>query len=91
MSLLETLHKQPYKKRQLIIAGIAGFLLLVIILIGLFVYEAPYKKSVRREYSLHQKSFFQIMFSKARQNAESFSRPVGEYFTQQNEDFSSQK
>lgn len=90
MSILESIRKQSPKKKHLIVSVISAFFLLIIILIGVFLYNAPYKKTIRREYSLHKEWSFKGMFSKANENANSFVEPVDEFFIQQNQDISSE-
>lgn len=90
MSVLESIRKQSSVKKHILIASISGFLLLIIICVGIFWYEAPYKKSFRREYTLHKKTPFQDMFSNATRDAEAFVSPVEDFFTQQNIENSSE-
>jgi hypothetical protein len=90
MSLLEWIQKQPKKKKHIIVSVLSALGLLIIILIGVFAYSAPYKKSVRREYPLHKEWSFKRVFSNANQNANSFVEPVDDFFIQQNGEISSE-
>lgn len=84
MSLRELIQKQDQKKQHLIISVVSALLLIIILCIGWFVYEAPYKKGKRQEYSFVKEWSFKDMFSNANQNAESFVEPVEDFFIQQN-------
>ena len=90
MSLIEKIRNKPEKTRNLIVAGISGFFVLVIAIVGWFVYEAPYKKNIRNEYSLVKTHYFKGFFLNAKKDADSFVEPVDEFFTQQNQDLSSE-
>jgi hypothetical protein len=90
MSLIEKIRNKPEKTRNMIVAGISGFFVLIIILIGLIWYEAPYKRYVRREYTLTRLEYFKNFFSSAEKDADQFVDPIDDLFTQQNTDLSSQ-
>lgn len=82
MSLIQKIRNKPEKTRNRIVAGISGFFVLVILLIGLLWYEAPYKRYVRRDYTLSRFEYFKNFFSSAEKDADQFVDPIDEYFTQ---------
>ncbi len=90
MSLIETIRNKPEKTRNIIVAVISGFFVLIFVLIGLFWYEAPYKRQSGGGNSLTKPEYFKGFFTKARKDADSFVEPIDGLFTQQNTDISSQ-
>lgn len=82
MSLIEKIRNKPEKTRNRIVAGISGFFVVLILLIGLLWYEAPFKRYVRRDYTLTRPEYFKKFFSSAGQDADQFVDPIDEYFTQ---------
>jgi hypothetical protein len=90
MSLIEKIRNKPEKTRNIIVVGISVFLLLIILIVGLFIYDAPYKRYIRRDYTLSKPEYFKSFFPKANKEADQFVDPIDELFIQQNEDISSQ-
>jgi type IV secretory pathway TrbL component len=82
MSWIENIRNSSPKKKHYIAVVGASVLLLVIVAVGLFWYQAPYKKEVRPEYSLSNVARFKAIFGNGTQHADSFVEPIDQYFTQ---------
>jgi len=90
MFSLHTIKNSSDKKKQKFTIGVSLFILLVILLVYFFWYQAPYKKEVRPNYELTNIQRFKTIFSNTRRGADSFVKPLNEQFIQQNPDSSSQ-
>lgn len=89
MSLLQTIRNKPKRVQDRIVFGSALFLVLLIVLIGWFVYDAPYKKNNTTQTIVSDFSRLRGLFSNARKDADAIVEPVDEYFRQQNTNISS--